>query len=57
MGIKFYTILVFCMLVAAEALWMRRSGRRYPLNTTVSNMTCGVLNLSTRLFDGVAEKQ
>jgi alkylglycerol monooxygenase len=54
MNFQFYTILIFCALAATEAWWLRRSRRAYPLNTTVSNMTCGVLSLCTGIFSAIA---
>jgi len=54
MNTQFYTILVFVGLVGAEAWRLRRSGRSYPLNTTVSNMSCGLLSLCTGVFSALA---
>jgi alkylglycerol monooxygenase len=54
MSIQFYIILVFSALTGAEAWRVRRSGRGYPLNTTVSNMSCGLLSLCTGVVSAIA---
>ncbi len=54
MNSRFYIVVAFCGLVGAEAWYVRRSGRRYPLNTTVSNVSCGLLSLCAGVFSAIA---
>jgi alkylglycerol monooxygenase len=50
MQFTIYILVAFVVLVAAEGAYLRRKGRAYSLNTSVSNISCGVLSLCTRVF-------